>query len=81
MSKSPEERRAALRAWLEGLAAEPPRGLADATHVLELAGELFDDEHLDGEQYAAVYDVGRAIKSEETASLAGLARRCLALIR
>ena len=81
MKPSPEERRAGLRGWLEGLASEPPRGLAEVKQFLELAGDLFDDEHLDGEQYAAVYEVGRAIKSEETSKLDGLARRCLAILR
>jgi hypothetical protein len=77
MSKSPEERRAALHGWLEGLTEDPPKGVAQAEQFLELAGDLFDEGHLDGEQYSNVYDVGRALKAPGTPKLDDLARRCL----
>lgn len=69
--------KAEVRDWLEGLTAEPPKGLAEAKRVLELAGDLFDEEHLDGDQYAAVYDVGRVLKEPGMPKLADLARRAL----
>jgi len=74
---TPMEQKASVRAWLEGLTQEPPRGVAEAKQFLELAADLFDEEHLDGEQYAAVYDVGRALQSP---GLAGLAHRALKII-
>ena len=77
MSKSPEERKAALHDWLEGLTEDPPKGVAQAEQFLELAGDLFDEGHLDGEQYSNVYDVGQALKAPGTPTLADLARRCL----
>jgi hypothetical protein len=80
MTPSPEERRAALRGWLEGLTAEPPEGAEKAKEFLELAGDLYDEEHLDGEQYAAIYEVGRALKQADTEKLADLARHGLKII-
>jgi len=80
MSASPDERKAALHQWLEGLTVEPPEGIAQAKELLELAGELYDEDHLDGEQYAAVYEVGRALKQPGTPKLADLARRALKII-
>ena len=80
MSKSPEERRATLRDWLEGLTEELPKGVAQAEQVLELAGDLFDEGHLDGEQYSRVYEVGRALKARGMPKLPDLARRCLKLL-
>lgn len=80
MSGTPEDRKAELRDWLEGLTAEPPEGLEEAGKFRELAGELFDDEHLDGEQYSAVYEVARALKEPGMPKVADLARRALRMI-
>jgi hypothetical protein len=80
MTPSPEERKTALHGWLKGLTAEPPEGLEKAKEFLELAGDLYDDDHLDGEQYAAVYELGRALKQPGMPSLGDLARRCLKII-
>ena len=80
MTGSADERKAALHQWLKGLTAEPPEGIAQAREFLELAGDLYDEDHLDGEQYAAVYEVGRALKLPGTPQLADLARRGLKLI-
>ncbi|HVE42810.1 MAG TPA: hypothetical protein VNM14_23215 [Planctomycetota bacterium] len=80
MTPSPEEKRAALHTWLKGLTAEPPEGVEKAKEYLELAGDLYDEDHLDGEQYAAVYELGRALKQPGAPSLGDLARRCLKVI-
>ena len=80
MSGSPEERRSSLHDWLEGLTEDPPKGVAQAEQFLELAGDLFDEGHLDGEQYAKVYDVGRALQEPGTPKLADLAQRCLRIL-
>jgi len=69
-----------LHGWLEGLTAEPSEGAEKAKEFLELAGDLYDEEHLDGEQYAAIYEVGRALKRPGTPLLADLARHCLKVI-
>ncbi len=81
MTASPAEKRAALHGWLKGLTAEPPEGLDQAKDFLELAGDLYDEDHLDGEQYAAVYEVGRALKQPGAPRLGDLARRCLKIIQ
>jgi hypothetical protein len=80
MTPSPEERRAALLDWLEGLTTVPPEGVEKAKEFLELAGDLYDEEHLDGDQYAAIYEVGRALKQSDLEKLADLARHCLKII-
>lgn len=80
MSATPEEQKAALHAWLEGLTADPPKGVAQAKQFLELAGDLYDEDHLDGDQYARVYDVGQALKMPGMPKLADLAHRCLKMM-
>ena len=76
----PKERRDALRAWFEQLAATPATGADKAREFLDLAGDLYDEGDLDGEQYSAVYDLGRSLKKPGMPETANLARRCLNLI-
>lgn len=71
-SNDPQERLAALRAWLDLLARDPARGMENRNEMVELAGELFDEDHLDGAQYSAFYDLKRA----DEGKIADLAKRC-----
>ena len=76
----PQERREALRGWLEELEADPEKGAAKAREFLALAGDLYDEGHLDGEQYSAVYDLGRSLKEPGLPETADLAHRCLSML-
>ena len=76
----PKERRQALLVWLEELEANPEKGAAKAREFLDLAGDLYDEGHLDGEQYSAVYDLGRSLKEPGFPETVELARRCRAML-
>jgi len=77
----PKARVEALRAWLQVVADDPEKGRAQAKEMLESAGDLYDEEHLDGDQYAQIYDLGRALRSAEHGDPAELAKKCLDSIR
>jgi len=80
-----EEFRAAVKCVVNGctreeLEANPEKGAAKAREFLDLAGDLYDEGHLDGEQYSAVYDLGRSLKEPGLPETADLARRCRSMI-
>lgn len=50
-----------LRGWFDAVIADPVRGAAQAKEMLETAGTLFDDGHLDGAQYHLVYELARLL--------------------
>jgi len=77
----PAERLAALREWFQLLIVDPAAGLARRDRLLQVAGELFDENNLDGRQYAAIFDLVRALRSPENPEVRDLARSCLDLIR
>jgi hypothetical protein len=70
----------ALRGWLERLADNPGKAAAEAKEFLEIAGDLYDEEQLDGAQYALFYDLKRSLKEPGMPEAADLARRCLATL-
>ena len=76
----PKARVAALRGWFDRLVADPAKGAAEAKEFLEIAGDLYDEEHLDGAQYALVYDLGRSLREPGMPDTVDLARRCLVTI-
>jgi len=80
-SSDPAERLVALREWFQLLAADPVAGLARREPLFQIAGELYDEGHLDGRQYAAVFDLVRSLRTPEETEVRDLARRCLDLIR
>jgi len=80
MSTDPTAQRDALRGWLERLAADPAKGAAEAKEFLEIAGDLYDEEHLDGAQYALFYDLKQSLRQPGMPGAVDLARRCLATI-
>ncbi len=70
----------ALGGWLQRLADDPGKAAADAKKYLEMAGDLYDDDHLDGAQYALFYELKRSLKEPGMPSTVELARRCLAAL-
>jgi len=78
VTSDPKERVAALCGWFERLAADPVKAAAEAKAFLEMAGDLYDEEHLDGAQYALVYDLKRSLQEPGMPATVELARRCLA---
>ncbi|RPH44706.1 MAG: hypothetical protein EHM91_08080 [Planctomycetota bacterium] len=79
-TSDPQEKKAALCGWLERLAADPAKAAAEAKEFLEMAGDLYDEEHLDGAQYALFYDLKRSLQVPGMPATVDLARRCLATI-
>ena len=80
MTSDPKERVAARRGWFERLANDPVKAAAEAKAFLEIAGDLYDEEHLDGAQYSQVYDLWRSLKEPGMPATVELARRCLAMM-
>lgn len=80
ITSDPKPRIAALRAWFEQLVADPAKGAAAAKQMLEIAGDLYDDGHLDGQQYHIVYELGRSLKEPGMPGTVELAKTCLAAI-
>jgi len=76
----PKEKLAAFCGWLERLAANPEKAAEEAKDFLEIAGDLYDEEHLDGAQYALIYDLKRSLREPGMPAVVELARRCLATI-
>ena len=76
----PKEQLAKLCGWLERLAANPEKAATEAKDFLEIAGDLYDEEHLDGAQYALIYDLKRSLQEPGMPATVELARRCLATI-
>jgi len=58
----------------------PAAGAPKAQEFLDIAGDLYHDGHLDGEQYSAVYDLGRSLKEPGLPEPVDLARRGLSII-
>ena len=77
----PKERLIALRAWFQSAVADPEEAFARRNERMDLAGALFDEGSLDGEQYAAVFELGRALQQPDRAGAREQATRCLDLIR
>lgn len=64
-----------LRAWLRKVADDPEPQRARALEMREFAGEIFDADYLDGEQYHLIYDLTAALSNGEDA-----AGRCAAAL-
>lgn len=79
-TSDPKAQIEALCGWLERLAANPEKAAAEAKEFLEMAGDLYDEEHLDGAQYALIYDLKRSLQEPGMPATVELARRCLATI-
>jgi hypothetical protein len=70
----------ALSGWLQRLADDPGKAAGEAKEFLEMAGDLYDEDHLDGAQYALFYDLKQSLKQPGMPSTVDLARRCLATL-
>ena len=70
----------ALGGWLQRLADDPAKAAAEAKEFLEIAGDLYDEDHLDGAQYALFYELKRSLKEPGMPESGELARRCLATL-
>ncbi|HZE97575.1 MAG TPA: hypothetical protein VE981_11160 [Planctomycetota bacterium] len=68
-----------LRRWLEAVASDAARDRAQDDGMLSEAGKLYDEHFLDGEQSAALSELGDALRGGAPI-VPVLAERCLRLI-